>query len=274
MADRLAQYRAARSASSCRRSSRPRRRSTASPIRCWSSIRRAAAQRQPAPPSASCASPSRSDGRAAGARRARGARAGRAGARARPGRRAPAYVPSGLRGGGAGLALGGDGERSFLLPRATARHDRARGAWSASPIVLQDVTRAAPLRRAEEQPGRHRRARVPHAAHVAAHGHPPLRRGERRAAHDKQARPAVRGARGQRAAAADRRRPARSVAHPVGADGAAPPPVSAESLVREAVLPFARRGARQERHAQDRALPRASARSTSTPSGCSWCWPT
>ncbi len=49
----------------------------------------------------------------------------------------------------------------------------------------------AALRRAEERPGRHRRARVPHAADLAAHGDPPLRRGRRRAAHREAGRPAA-----------------------------------------------------------------------------------
>ena len=63
---------------------------------------------------------------------------------------------------------------------------------------------AAPLRRAEERPGRHGGARVPHAAHLAAHGHPPVRRGRGGPAHREAGRPAVRGARGLRAAAGHR----------------------------------------------------------------------
>ena len=76
---------------------------------------------------------------------------------ARPGRRR-ALAPAARH---AALLRGGRDHR---------RHHRAAG-------------RLAPdaLRRAEERPGRHGGARVPHPAHLAPHGHPPLRRGGGRA---------------------------------------------------------------------------------------------
>ncbi len=54
---------------------------------------------------------------------------------------------------------------------------------------------AAAVRRAEERPRRHRRARVPHAAHLALDGDPPLPRGAGRPGHREAGGPALRRAR-------------------------------------------------------------------------------
>ena len=115
---------------------------------------------------------------------------------------------------------GAEGER-YLLPRATPLYARG-GRHHRRDDRPPGRDPPASLRRAQERPGRHRGARVPHAAHLAAHGDPPLPRGGRRAAHREAGRPPLRGARGLRAAAGDRRRPARPLAHPVRADRAAP----------------------------------------------------
>ena len=74
-----------------------------------------------------------------------------------------------------------DGER-ILLPRGDAhlrRGGRRRGRGDRAPGRDAPV----PLRRAEERPGRDRRARVPDAADVAAHGAAPVHGRRRRAAH-------------------------------------------------------------------------------------------
>ena len=130
-------------------------------------------------------------------------------------RRACAHGQGRLHAQGAG---GGDRRghaRRAALP-ALARQPGARRVGRRRRADGRDAGRdaPAPLRRAEERPGGHGGARVPHAAHLAAHGHPPVRRRHRRPAHAQAGRPALRRARGLRAAAGHRRRPARPVAHP------------------------------------------------------------
>ena len=78
----------------------------------------------------------------------------------------------------------------MLLPRASPRLRRGRGSRRRDRRPAgRDPP--APLRRAQERPGRHGRARVPHAAHVAAHGDPPVPRGGGRPAHRQAGRPAL-----------------------------------------------------------------------------------
>ena len=86
-----------------------------------------------------------------------------------------AYVPQGFE----------EAVRDRRPPRASATSCRAR-----HPVYGEDGAHRgrhgrpagrdapAPLRRAAQRPGGHRGARVPHAADLAAHGHPPLPRGK------------------------------------------------------------------------------------------------
>ena len=70
-----------------------------------------------------------------------------------------------------------------------------------------------PLRRAQDRSRGHRGPRVPDAAHVVAHGRPPLPGGSGGPAHAEAGRAAARRARGLRADAGDGGRPARPLPH-------------------------------------------------------------
>ena len=164
-----------------------------------------------------------------------------------------------------------DGAR-WLLPRGHAAPLRGR---RGDGCRHRAAGRLAPdaRRRAEERPGGHRGPRVPHAAHLAAHGHPPLRRGGGRAAHREAGRPAAHGAAGLRAAAGDRRRPARPLPHPGRADGAAAPAGSGAGAARGGGrgVPRRRRGRRAP--PLHPGVPWRT-RWRPTPSGWGWCSPT
>ncbi len=185
--------------------------------------RRAAAAREPRGRERCSGSSSKADG--SGAARPRWS--------PRPGRR-DAGAPARRRPAGAPTRPGGFDEARAPARRRTgtgmscpgpARVYAEDGADRRRDVVLQDVTRLLRFDELQEQPGRHGRARVPHAPHVAAAWRStccleqavgPLT--------DKQADLALRGARGLRAPAGDRRRPARSVAHPGGPDRASARP--------------------------------------------------
>ena len=254
MADRLAQYRqqlAGRAAAGAAAGAGGHRQ----PARSGAGVRRerAAAQRQPRGRDASCASPSRrrraSRWRAPSPRCATLVERVRAHVAGRRGR----LRAEGLRGGGAGR----DARRRRAIVPAAARHpgDDEKGGLVGATIILQDVTR---LLRFDELKN-DLVATVAHefrtpltslrmAIHLCAEE-------SGRAAHREAGGSAVRRARGLRAAAGHRRRPAGPVAHPVGPHRAAPPPRRRRSLVREAVHPFARRGARQERQLKSELFP-------------------
>ena len=203
----------ARWASCCRRSRPPRRPSTACRIRCWCSTATGKLQGANARRRVAARHRRRARGRRpVRGRRSRGARAGRAAARARAGAARAPTCPRASRRRCASRRRRGRARAACRAPRpSTARTARSR----ARPIVLQDVTR---LLRFDE-------LKNDLVATVAHEFRTPLT-SLRMAIHlcteeavgpltPQAGRPAVRGARGLRAAAGHRRRSAQPVAHPV-----------------------------------------------------------
>ena len=100
-----------------------------------------------------------------------------------------------------------DGDARVVAARGAALRRGGRRGRRDDRAAGRDA--AAPVRGAAQRSGRDRRARAAHAAHLAAHGGAPARRGARRAADAQASGSGVRGARGLRSAAVDRRRAAR-----------------------------------------------------------------
>ena len=80
---------------------------------------------------------------------------------------------AGLRGGACAVQPR-DGDRCASARAATPVYGDEGGAVAGVDRRAAGRDPPAPLRRAEERPGRHRGARVPHAAHLPAHGDPSL----------------------------------------------------------------------------------------------------
>ena len=157
----------------------------------------------------------------------------------------------------AGLRRGGARRRRrrgrlLLLAARHAGVRRGGRRLRARRSCLQDVTRLRRFDELQERPGRDRGARVPHAAHVAAHGDPPLPRAARRPADREAGGPALRRARGLRAAAEHRRRSARSARSRPDASSCTARRVRRASLIESARRPARRGAAERARRARGR----------------------